>query len=307
MKRNLLFPIILMLIFTLSVSAQIKPEQFKPFIGQMEIVGSSGPGLKSESGDILLELKDNENPDFETLMILRNTKGKLTKVVENSALLMGKDMLGVSGGNYPELSGNKLSVDYTLGSGSSQSDISIVFERNKNGEYVFKKYTSVTRNYGKEDVSSQQKITSAQIGKIYFSEALSEDRILKKAESSYSKTGKNEYRYEPLVSEISGTLTEKMFYGRPNYGETPEKDEKIMVLVLKPDYPINVLADSKQDPEISDKTIHGITEIQVYTNYKKFDLKNLKNKKVKLQGLLQARRTGEQFTKVLLEVKKVVD
>jgi len=76
--------------------------------------------------------------------------------------------LGVSGGNYPELSGDILSVNYTLGSGSSQSDVSIVFEKNKNGNYKFKEYDSVTRNYGKEDVSARQKITAAQIGEIFF-------------------------------------------------------------------------------------------------------------------------------------------
>src|SRR5690606_22180539 len=120
---------------------------------------------------------------------------------------MGKDLLGISGGNYPELSVNILSVDYTLGSGSSQSDISIVFEKDKDGDYEFKEYTSVTRNYGKEDVSARQKITAAQTGKIFFSEALTEEFILKKAKSANTKPCKNDYQYEPAVSKISGTLT----------------------------------------------------------------------------------------------------
>lgn len=302
MKRNLLITIILMLIFTISVSAQIKPEKFDLFIGQMEIIDSSGPGLKSESGDILLELKDDENPDFETLMILRNTKGKLTKITENSGLLVARELLGISGGNYPELSGNTLSIDYSLGSGSALSDISIAFERDKNGDYVFKEYTSVTRNYGKEDVSARKKIKAAQTGKILFSEAFSEDLILKKEKSANTKTGKNDFQYEPAVSKISGTLVEKIFYGAPNYGETPEKDEKVKVLILKTDYPINVLAQPDQDPEIADKTVRGITEIQVYSTDKKWDLKKLKNKKVTLQGLFQTGRTSGQFTEVVLLV-----
>lgn len=306
MKHIYSFPIILMLISTISVSAQIKPEKFKPFIGQQEIIDSSGPGLKSDSGDILLELKDDENPDFETLMILRNTKGKLTKTAENSELMMGKDLLGISGGNYPELSGNILSVDYTLGSGSSQSDISIVFEKDKNGDYEFKEYTSVTRNYGKEDVSARQKIRAAQTGEIFFSEALSEEFILKKAKSANTKTGKNDYQYEPAVSKISGTLTEKMFYGAPNYGETPEKDEKETVLILKLDSPVNVLAEPDQpDSEMADHSIFGIMEIQIYTLDKKINLSKYLNKKITVQGPLMSAISGHHHTEVLMEVKQI--
>lgn len=306
MKRIYLLSIILILIFTISVSAQIKPEKFKPFIGQMKIIDTSGPGLKSQSGDILLELKDDENPDFETLMILRNAKGKLTKVIENSALLMGKDVLGVSGGNYPELSGNTLSINYSLGSGSALSDISIVFEKDKNGDYLFKEYTSVTRKYGKEDVSARQKITAAQTGKIFFSEALTEEFILKKAKSANTKPGKNDYQYEPAVSKISGTLTEKMFYGAPNYGETPEKDEKEMVWILKLDYPVNVIAAPDQpDPEMGDHTIRGIKEIQIYTLDKKINLSKYLNKKITVQGPLMSAISGHHHTEVLMEVKQI--
>lgn len=182
MKQKNILMLVLMLSAT-SVFAQIKPEQFKPFIGNQEIISNSGSGLKAASGDILLELKDEENPDVETLMLLRSVKGKLSKIAENSSLLMGQEMLGVSGGNYPELADNRLSIDYTVGSNSSQSDVSIVFEKSSEGNYYFKEYTSKTKNYGVENLFARQRINVAQTGEMDFSTA-SEDGILKKVKAN---------------------------------------------------------------------------------------------------------------------------
>lgn len=453
-------------LLSLTANAQIKPEKFNPFIGGQTIVSSSGTGLTADFGDILLELKDQENPDFETLMLLRNTKGKLTKIAENSSLLMGKELLGVSGGNYPELSGNKLSVDYTTGSNSSQSDVSITFEKNSKGEYEFKEYTSLTRNYGVENLFARQQITVQQTGKISFDEA-DENRILKNAKSTFKdpyeslqqatqlykkyiyqgyqlaafaegnlnaddlkkdlvlvfnddkqcmvrlllqqkdgtyKTAQSnnaliafggtfnaynlktvikngyftieqrvpdgdmdfdhrfitfkydaaqkdwylhrydvehfsgfnpkpvgntthltqenfgkilfkeldytpgDYGYDPAVATISGTLTEKQFYGRPNYGETPDKDEKVTVFILKPDYPVNVLAAPNQpDSETADKTIRNITGIQAYSTNKNEVLSKKLNQKVTLKGVLFIGRSGGHYTKVVMEVRKIAD
>ncbi len=465
MKQKNILMFVLLLSVT-SVFAQIKPEQFKAFVGSQEIIDSSGPGLKAASGDILLELKDEEDPDVETLMLLRNVKGKLSKIAENSSLLMGHDILGVSGGNYPDLSDNKLSIDYTIGSNSAQSDISMVFEKNGDGNYYFMEYTSKTRNYGVENLFARQKITAQQTGKINFAEAsetiilerskvktlpynvdeplneveqrcakyvpegwrwsacsegdLNEDGksdllvvlydeescrielLLQQKDGSYKTAQTNDaliipdeffnannlksviknsfftieqriavddndfdhryitfkynaaqknwflhrfdvehfngfdpkpskevthlstkefgsvafsemtslpgiYRFEPAVSVISGTIVIKQFYGAPNYGETPEKDEKVGVYILKPDYPVNVFADlDPKDPETADKTITNITEIQVYSPDKKIDLKNYEGKRIQLNGLLFTGRSGHHYTNVLMEVKKIL-
>ncbi len=464
-QKNIFFPVLLLTVT--SVFAQIKPEQFNPFIGNQKIISSSGPGLKAASGDILLELKDEENPDVETVMLLQNVKGKLSKIAENSSLLMGYEMLGVSGGNYPELADNRLSIDYTLGSNSGQSDVSIVFEKSSDGNYFFKEYTSKTKNYGVENLFARQRITVSQTGKMDFSTA-SENDILKKAQintspvdpegplyeaadryknyipegwrlaafsegdlnldgfkkdlllvlyneavcsirilmqqknGSYKLIQKNDgliavdetfninnlktvikngfftverrvatddndfdhryitfkydaaqknwllhrfdvehysgfdpkpskevthlstrefgsiafskmtglpgvYRFEPELSVISGTIVIKQFYGAPNYGETPEKDEKEQVYILQTDYPVSVFdKDDSGDPEMGNHTTTNISEIQVYSVDKNIDLKNQLNKKTKLEGEFQTALSGHHHTKVLLEVKKIL-
>jgi len=101
-------------------------------------------------------------------------------------------------------------------------------------------------------------------------------------------------------------LIEKQFYGSPNYGETPETDEKVMVFILKTDDPVNVLAAPNQpDPETADQSVYGITEIQAYTMNKKLNLSKYLNKKVILQGTLMAAISGHHYTKILMEVKQI--
>ncbi len=466
MKKTLFNLTILCLCSAIAI-AQIKPEKYKPFTGRQEIISISGPGSESASGDLLLELKDEESPDIETLMLLQNTQGKLRKIAENENLIMGREILGVSGGNYPALEGPRLSVAYTIGSNSAQSDISIVFEKNGNNNYDFVEYTSVTRNYGVENLFARQRITAQQTGKIDFSEA-SELKILNKAKvnplpddadqpvneatqgyvkyippgwqlaafatgdlntDSYKKdlllilyneehchirlllqqkngnyrmaatnrslivpdgnfniknlravikngygtveqrtaiddndfdhryitfrysekrrnwylyrydverfsgfdtiplpdathlTRKNfgeipfekldytpgDYQYEPSVSTISGTLIKKQFYGRPDYGKTPEKDELVYVYILKPDYPVNVFAAPNQpDPETADKTVRDVTEIQVYSIDKSLNLSKYLDKKVILKGTLMPAQTGGQYTKMIMQTKQLV-
>jgi hypothetical protein len=117
-----------------------------------------------------------------------------------------------------------------------------------------------------------------------------------------------DYGYDPATTTISGTLTEKQFYGRPNYGETPETDEKVEVFILKPDYPVNVLAAPNQpDPETSDKTFRNITEIQVYSTDTNVLLSKKLNQKVTLKGVLFIGRSGGHYTKVVMEVRKIAD
>jgi len=467
--KTIILSLFLLCCCIINVNAQISEKQLQPFIPKgYTLTDASGDGLKKSSGDILLELVSDEYNDFETLVLLHNEKGKLTKIAENSSLLMSKDMLGTSGGTYPSLAGTILSVDYSVGSGSALSDISIQFEKTKDGQYEFKEYTASTKNHGVENLKERQKITAAQTGTISFADA-TEDLILKKANTKATaenkdmpvykaqkqfakyipdgfqlaafaegdlnldglkkdvvlvifgpeiscrilllmqqsngtyKTAQNNnklididdtfnannlkvvikngyftfeqkvpvddndfdqryitfkydvapknwflhrfdvehysgfnakpskdvthltakefgkiafqemkhlpgvYYYEPAISVISGTLTKKMFYGVPNYGETPEKDEKVWVYILKPDFPVNVYGYiDQQNDETADKNVTNITEIQVYSTAKKIDFKNYLNKKIKLQGVFQSAQTGHHYTKVLMEVKKIL-
>ena len=47
-------------------------------------------------------------------------------------------------------------------------------------------------------------------------------------------------RYDTAGVRLEGTLTERKEYGPPGYGETPSKDERTTILVLKLSSPISV-------------------------------------------------------------------
>lgn len=159
--------------------AQVSNE-FLSFIPEgYKYINASGPGMENESGDILVELTDLEFGEEVKLIILNKTIGKLSVLAENSELLMGKELLGTSGANYPQLIDRTLYVNYSLGSGSAFSNISMVFEKNNDGHYYFVEYTYSTTNNGKENLSQGKKITAAQTGRISFSEAR-EEMILNK-------------------------------------------------------------------------------------------------------------------------------
>jgi hypothetical protein len=180
MKTTLLF---LLALGYFNIYAQVHEKQLKPFLNGLRLVNVSGDGLTQTYGDILLHLNSNEPDDYETLVLLRNEKGKLKKIAKNSDLLMGQGMLGNSGSNYPKLSGNILSIDYTVGSSNYQSDVSITFVKSKEGEYYFSMYTSITRNDGVEDPLASKIINASQTGVIRFSEA-DEKLLLQRAEKT---------------------------------------------------------------------------------------------------------------------------
>ncbi len=178
MKTKLFCTLFFLFVSTI-IHAQIQSAQLTPFLKNYILIDTSGPGLLQDAGDILLQLAGTEQDENENLVILRKSKNKLIQIAENANLLMSKDMLGASGSNYTSLFNNELSISYTLGSNSAQSSISIVFEKNIEGDYLFKEYTSSTKNYGVENLNASILITAEQTGIINFSDA-TEEMIIEK-------------------------------------------------------------------------------------------------------------------------------
>lgn len=287
-----------------SANAQITTEQLKPFIGELKLVSSLGPGLDDASGDILLLLEDAEYNDFLTLVLVRNTKGKLKLIVQNDGLLMAQSMLGNSGDNVPYLGADLLFADYNMGSNSSYSSVSMVFKKDKKGDYYFHEYHSRTSHYGEEDPNERVYITATQIGRLAFKDA-TEEGILEKAKS---KPQEKAFYLEPERAVISGTIQRKSVYGAPNYGETPEKDENLSILVLQTEKPISIYpSEMFPDPEFTESTEIGIIEIQIYSANHDLNLETLLNKKVSLEGVLQTARAAHQFTPIVMEVAKIME
>ncbi len=450
-----------------SMAAQISMKAFKPFTDGRTITDTLLNGSLQNPEEILLILSSNEVDGNEKMILLHNSKGKLTKIAENEELIMNTSLLGVFGNNYPSFFRNNIFVSYLIGSNSSSSEVSIQFEKNEDdGNYYFKQYLLKNYNFGVENLFSRQKITNSQTGKIRFSEATENmilekshsNTLLDKAESDYATTKKytkfipegwrlamvtegnlnlddykkdallilynnedsriqpllqqkdgsykptssndyliitdetfnvnniksiikngyftieqriatddldydhryitfkydtktkryflhrydvehfsgfdtipsatvthltkdnfgfilfedldytpGDYFYEPAFATITGTLVEKQFYGPPNYGETPEMDKKVKVMILKPDYPINVFARIDQtDIETANKTIRGTTDLQTYTLNKTMDLSSYLNKKITLQGTLMQAQSGGHYTPIVLKVNTII-
>lgn len=204
MKKTFLF-LLLACIVSASISAQISIKDFKPFIGNQKLVDTLFNGSRQDPKEVLLILIDNEEDDFQKMILLQNTKGKLEKIAENDELIMNLGMLGVLGNNYSTFSENVIDVAYSLGSNSASSDVSIQFEKNKrDGNYYFKAYYLINYNFGVENLFTREMITNLQTGEIKFSEATEElifrrAKLIPLADSTVPlyKTAKDFAKYTP--------------------------------------------------------------------------------------------------------------
>ncbi len=117
---------------------------------------------------------------------------------------------------------------------------------------------------------------------------------------------KNEYYYEPNESIIEGILITRLYYGRPNYGENPETDEKEYPFILQLDNPIKIFP---QEGDTENTTIEDIKEVQIASmNDDTLNiLKKSKNKRIKIQGTFFSSFTGHHHTDVLLAATKILD
>jgi len=107
------------------------------------------------------------------------------------------------------------------------------------------------------------------------------------------------YRYEPSVSAVSGVVVATREYGPPNYGETPNVDEKVTVPVLKIDRPIRVCA-SKNDDGGDDEQVHSM---QIVT--KNAFPRALYGSRIRVTGTLFSAQSGHHYTSVLIWAKQI--
>lgn len=113
----------------------------------------------------------------------------------------------------------------------------------------------------------------------------------------------NNYYFEPDISVVIGTLKVEMFYGPPNFGDSPETDSKEYAYILYPVHTINVIqkSDKKQDFNFTTK---DIVKFQL-APISEISLHSLVNKKIKVTGTFFGQHTGHHHTNVLFSVTKV--
>jgi hypothetical protein len=113
----------------------------------------------------------------------------------------------------------------------------------------------------------------------------------------------NNYYFEPDISEVIGTLKVEMFYGPPNFGDSPETDSKEYSYILYPDHTINVIQKSDKEQDFN-FTTNDIVKFQLVP-ISDISLHSLVNKKIKVTGTFFGQHTGHHHTDVLLSVTKV--
>ena len=110
--------------------------------------------------------------------------------------------------------------------------------------------------------------------------------------------------YSPSVARLQGKLIKVQKYGKPTYGENPDKDERIDVPILILQSPVRVKANSNSS--VNNESLTNITFVQVIfppemakTYAQNFD------QEIVLAGNLVRGNKGEHFTDVVMQVKAV--
>lgn len=111
-----------------------------------------------------------------------------------------------------------------------------------------------------------------------------------------------EYQYEPAVSTIHGTLSTKVYWGPPGYGEDTTVDERENVYLLLLDKGINIPAPKKDLSDGYNGAIHNVMQLQLVNQQ---NLDAYLNKEVTVTGTLFGAQTGHHHTDVLLDVKSI--
>lgn len=119
---------------------------------------------------------------------------------------------------------------------------------------------------------------------------------------------KGSYKYDTPETRLEGTLVERKVYGPPGYGETPRKDAKETILVLKLSHAIAVEpagnAEASGSPNLD--AAKGVIEVQLFLNSSvAVDTKKLVGTMITATGTLNESVTASQRTKVWMHVQRL--
>ena len=121
--------------------------------------------------------------------------------------------------------------------------------------------------------------------------------------------GEAVYKYDTPGTRLEGTLVEHKVYGPPGYGETPAKDARSTILVLKLLYAISVEPAGNADASKSanlDPARH-VREVQLFVSRSKAaDARKLVGRIVTATGTPNESVTASQYTKVWVDVETLV-
>jgi hypothetical protein len=129
--------------------------------------------------------------------------------------------------------------------------------------------------------------------------------------AAQSKTAKAEttgYKYDTPKTKLEGILVERKVYGPPGYGETPAKDVRETILVLKLPRPIAVkpAQDAEAKSSFNQDPANNVREVQLFLSHDQtWNTKALLGRVVIATGTLNESVTASQRTKVWLSLQKL--
>lgn len=106
----------------------------------------------------------------------------------------------------------------------------------------------------------------------------------------------------PAVLRLQGKLTKVTKYGKPTYGENPEKDEKVEVLILILQTPIRV---KDRTTSSMNESFTNVSFVQLTFPTEIGDYSKHLNMDIVVEGTLERGRKGDHFTDVVMTVKVV--
>ena len=110
--------------------------------------------------------------------------------------------------------------------------------------------------------------------------------------------------YFPSVVRLRGKVTTVTKYGKPTYGENPEKDEKLEVPILILQTPIRVKANPISSA--NNESITNISFVQlIFPPEADADFKKHIDHNILVAGTLSVGSRSGQFTDVVLTVKAI--
>lgn len=114
------------------------------------------------------------------------------------------------------------------------------------------------------------------------------------------------YRYDTPGVTLEGKLMARRVYGPPGYGETPAKDSRDTILILKLVQPITTrpLADVTPKNNPNSESFEHVREVQLFLSRdRQSDSKKMIGRVVVASGQLNVRVAPADYTDVWMDVK----
>jgi hypothetical protein len=112
------------------------------------------------------------------------------------------------------------------------------------------------------------------------------------------------YKCDTPGIQLEGMLTQRTFYGPPGFGETPAKDAREKVYLLKLGRPVTMNPIDDPKAKTCWDAFHHVREVQLFIPYEsKMDASKLLGKAVLAAGTIRESDAPSEHTKVTMDVK----